>query len=118
MTEQVDKVLNLVNSTNEMIDLCHQKIKTLKLLSRAVIESKLLKDVSYKIVFDSKDLSADIKELLVQNKVDLKLLRFQGLYSNSECKTYDNGIASIRTEIKGVTTYIYVINDKVVFCPV
>jgi hypothetical protein len=115
MSEVADKVLKLYDSTKEMIDLSYKSIDLYNKMNRAVIKEKLLKDVAHKVI-QPKELSKEIKELLLNNKIDVT--KFSHFYRGDQITAYDNNITEIRTTIKNVDTIVYVINDKVVLCPV
>jgi hypothetical protein len=115
MDDIKNKVLKLVNSTNEMIELSLKSIELYNRLNIAVIKEKLLKDVKNKIV-QPKELSDNVKKLLLENKVDVT--KFSSLYRRDNIIVYDNGIIELRTYVKNTDTIVYVIDDQVLFCPV
>lgn len=108
--ETLDKVLNLISSTDEMINLSNQKVALLHKLKRAVIVSKLLKDVEHKGISDKSELPENIRSLLKENNIKT------GWMHDTTIKLFDNGAVEVLTSIKGVSTYIYLINDKIIFC--
>ena len=112
MSDKVQLVLKLVNSTNEMISLCNEQVSTLNKLNIAVIKDKLLKDIKFKTI-QPKELSNNTKELLEFNRIPLSRP-----FIGCDCRIYDNGIVEIRTSIKNNETYVYVIDNKVILCPV
>lgn len=115
MNDIKNNVLKLVNSTNEMIELSRKSIELYNKLNIAVIQQKLLKDVKSKIV-QHKELSDNVKKLLLENKVDVT--KFSSLYRRDNIIKYDNGIIELRTYVKNTDTIVYVIDDQVLFCPV
>ena len=115
MDDIKNKVLKLVNSTNEVIELSRKRIELYNRLNIAVIKEKLLKDVKNKIV-QPKELSDNVKKLLLENKVDVT--KFSSLYRRDNIIVYDNGIIELRTYVKNTDTIVYAIDDQVLFCPV
>lgn len=110
-----DKVLKLVNSTNEMIELSRKSIELYNKLNIAVIKEKLLKDVKHKII-QPKELSNNVKKLLLENKIDVT--KFSSLDRRDNIIVYDNGIIELTNYIKGIDTLIYIIDDQVLFCTI
>jgi antitoxin component YwqK of YwqJK toxin-antitoxin module len=108
--ETLDKVLKLIDSTNEMIKLRNEEIQLYHKLTRAVIGEKLLKDQKSKEIKPN-ELSEKNRNLLKEHNIKL------GWPYGSSIKLYDSGAVQVLTSIKNVTTYVFIINDRVLLCP-
>ena len=114
MSDVKDKVLKLLNSTKEIIELSRKSIELYNKLNIAIIKEKLLKDIKHKIV-QPKELPENVKKLLLENKIDVT--KFSSLYRRDNIIIYDNGIIELQNYIKGVDTTVYVIDHQVLFYP-
>lgn len=112
MNEEIlNKVINLVNSTDELIKLRDEETVLLHRLKRAVIGDKLLKGIESKVINNSSELPENIRNILKEHNVKL------GWPHDTTIKLFDNGVVEVLTSVKNVVTYVFVINDKVLFCP-
>jgi hypothetical protein len=114
MSDVIEKVIKLVDSTNEMINLSYKSIELYHKMNRAVIKEKLLKDVANKVI-QRKELSADVKDILLKNNINID--KVWNNYRGDKIVAYDNGIIELNTYVKNVDTIVYVIKDKVFLCP-
>lgn len=111
MSEEIlDKVLKLIESTNEMIKLRNEEVQLYHKLNRAIIGQKLLKDQKSKEVKVS-ELPEKVRNILKEQKIP-RIFPF-----SSRIKLYDNDTVEILTSIRNVTTYVFIINDKVIQIP-
>lgn len=111
MSEEIlDKVLKLIDSTNEMIKLRNEEVQLYHKLNRAIIGQKLLKDQKSKEVKVS-ELPEKVRNILKEQKIPC-IFPF-----SSRIKLYDNDTVEILTSIRNVTTYVFIINDKVIQIP-
>ena len=108
--EMLAKVINLVNSTNEMIKLRNEEIQLYYKLNRAIIGQKLLKDQKSKEV---KSIELPIK---TQNILKEHGVRF-GWQHGTNIKLYDSGAVEVLASIKNITTYIFIIEDNTILIP-
>ncbi len=104
------KVLNLVNSTNEMIKLRNEEVQLYHKLNRAIIGQKLLKDQKSKEV---KSIELPIK---IQNILKEHGVRF-GWPHGTTIKLYDSGAVEVLASIRNITTYVFIIDDNVIQIP-
>ena len=108
--EMITKVLNIVNSTNEMIKLRNEEVQLYHKLNRAISGQKLLKDQKSKEV---KSIELPVK---TQNILKEHGVRF-GWPHGTSIKLYDSGAVEVLASIKNTTTYVFIIDDNVIQIP-